>query len=100
MRALFGRGDLDETSKALLRDASPLAQVRSGLPPFLLVHGTADMSVPYEQSQRMRKALRGVGSSCDLITIPDGTHGTRGWDELVPTWRDAGAHAMILACPR
>ena len=49
-----------------------------GLPPFLLVHGTADMSVPYEQSLRLREALRSADVPCALVTVPDGHHGTRG----------------------
>jgi dipeptidyl aminopeptidase/acylaminoacyl peptidase len=44
------------------------------------------MSVPYEQSPRLQKALRGVGVPCDLVTVPDGTHGTSRWDELAPGW--------------
>ena len=46
------------------------------------------MSVPYEQSVRMQKALRDSGVPCDLITVPDGTHGTRGWDERLPGYAD------------
>jgi pectinesterase len=88
MRALFGRTELDEAARQALRDGSPIRRVRPGLPPFLLVHGTADMSVPYEQSPRMQKALREAGGECDLITVPDGTHGTREWDERLPGWAD------------
>jgi pectinesterase len=88
LQGLFGRSELDEAARALLREASPIRHVRAGLPPFLLVHGTADMSVPYEQSPRFQTALREAGASCDLVTIPDGTHGTSRWDELAPGWRD------------
>src|SRR4051812_44736290 len=38
----------DDTNK-LLRELSPLTYVKPGLPPFLLIHGTEDKSVPYEQ---------------------------------------------------
>jgi len=88
LRGLFGRAGLDEETRALLREASPVRSVHAGLPPFLLVHGTADMSVPYEQSPRFQRALREAGVSCDLVTIPDGTHGTSHWDDLAPGWRD------------
>jgi pectinesterase len=88
MRALFGRTELDEAARQMLRDGSPIHRVRPGLPPFLLVHGTADMSVPYEQSVRMQKALRDKGVTCDLITVPDGTHGTRDWDDKLPGFAD------------
>ena len=88
MRALFDRAELDEAARQALRDASPIRRVVAALPPFLLVHGTADMSVPFDQSSRLQKALREAGVSCDLISVPDGTHGTRGWDELLPGWAD------------
>ena len=88
MRALFGRTELDEAARQALRDGSPIRRVHPGLPPFLLVHGTADMSVPYEQSVRFQKALREAGVTCDLITVPDGTHGTREWDERLPGYAD------------
>ena len=88
MRALFGRTGLDEDARGALRDGSPIRRVHPGLPPFLLVHGTADMSVPYEQSVRMQKALRDSGVACDLVTVPDGTHGTRDWDLRLPGYAD------------
>ena len=88
LRGLFGLTELDDTGRALLREASPIQHVRAGLPPFLLVHGSADMSVPYEQSPRFQKALRAAGVACDLVTVPDGTHGTSRWDELAPGWED------------
>jgi alpha-L-fucosidase 2 len=88
LRGLFGRDAVDDATRQVLRDASPLRQVRPGLPPFLLVHGTADMSVPYEQSLRLREALRSADVPCALVTVPDGTHGTRGWDRTLPGWRD------------
>jgi pectinesterase len=88
MRALFGRAVLDEAARAALREASPIRRVHEGLPPFLLVHGTADMSVPFEQSVRLQARLREAGVACDLLTVPDGTHGTRGWQERLPGWAD------------
>jgi alpha-L-fucosidase 2 len=88
LRALFGRETVDGATRALLREASPLRRVRPGLPPFLLVHGTADMSVPYEQSLRLREALRAADVHCTLVTVPDGTHGTRGWARVRPGWSD------------
>ncbi len=78
LRALFGRTyEVDEQVTQLLRAASPINYVHAGLPPFLLVHGTADMSVPYNQSVQLQAKLRAAGVSCDLITIDDGVHGMR-----------------------
>ncbi|MGE0453417.1 MAG: pectinesterase family protein [Vicinamibacteria bacterium] len=88
MRALFGRAELDDVARQMLRDGSPIRRIHPGLPPFLLVHGTADMSVPYEQSVRLQKALREAGVACDLISVPDGTHGTRDWGDKLPGFED------------
>jgi len=66
---------LDPAMAELMRAASPVNFVRPGLPPFLLVHGTGDRIVNYQQSVRFQAKLRADGVPCDLITIPGGLHG-------------------------
>jgi acetyl esterase len=82
MAALFGFKVLDEQSERALHDASPLNFVKPGLPPFLLVHGTADSKVPYRQSTDMQAALRRVGVPCELLSIKGGDHGMSNWAKL------------------
>jgi alpha-L-fucosidase 2 len=82
MQALFGRETFDATTEALMHAASPVLNVRSGLPPFLLVHGTADTRVPFQQSVDLHAALGRVGVPCELISIPGGNHGMKGWATL------------------
>ena len=55
--------------------ASPINFISSDDPPFLLLHGDKDDSIPYEQSELMRDALKDVGVETRLITIPGGGHG-------------------------
>jgi dipeptidyl aminopeptidase/acylaminoacyl peptidase len=43
--------------------------------PFLLVHGDADQTVPFRQSEMMEEALRKVNVPVKLIRIPNGGHG-------------------------
>jgi alpha-L-fucosidase 2 len=82
LRDLFGRSyEVNDEVTKMLREASPINFVHAGLPPFLLVHGTADMSVPYSQSVQMQAKLKAAGGSCDLITIDDGVHGMSRWDD-------------------
>lgn len=89
LRALFGRSyEVDDQAARLLREASPINFVHAGLPPFLLVHGTADMSVPYNQSIQMQAKLKAAGVSCDLITIDDGVHGMSRWEGYDPTYKE------------
>ncbi len=84
---LFGRKTYDETAQKIMIAASPLLHLKPGLPPVLLVHGTADQSVPYEQSVEWQKRSRALGLTCDLITIRDGVHGMISWDAVAPTYK-------------
>jgi dipeptidyl aminopeptidase/acylaminoacyl peptidase len=49
--------------------------VDAAYPPTLLLHGTADKAVPYEQSVMMAEALARAGVVHELVTIPGGGHG-------------------------
>ncbi|WP_340007082.1 alpha/beta hydrolase [Paenibacillus sp. FSL K6-0276] len=52
----------------------PIYHVTKDFPPTLLLHGTNDVDVPYEQSVFMRAALMKEGVTAKLITIPNGEH--------------------------
>jgi len=58
-----------------MREVSAINLVKKGLPPFLLIHGTADPQVNYEQSVEMQKRMKAAGNICDLITVEGGPHG-------------------------
>lgn len=73
--ALVG-GDVS-THREQLRAASPIAHVSAGAPPFLIVHGTADETVPYEQAKRLHRALLAVGAPSRLLAIHGGRHNLR-----------------------
>ena len=79
LKAFLGIESVDTASANIIRNASPITYVRKDMPPYLLVHGTKDFDVPYEQSILMRDAMRKVGARCDLITVQEGGHG--GWDQ-------------------
>lgn len=88
MAAFFGVESATPEALRLLAEASPALHVRPGLPPFLLVHGTADTRVPYAQSTGMQAKLRQAGVPCDLITVPGGPHGMGGWKKLGSDYQD------------
>jgi acetyl esterase/lipase len=52
----------------------PNRNVTKEFPPTLLLHGTKDTDVPYEQSVFMRAALIKQSVEARLITIPNGDH--------------------------
>lgn len=73
--------DLSDSSRKVLREASAATYVKANLPPFLLIHGTADKTVPYDQSVRFCAQLKAAGNECELYTVPDGVHGVINWEK-------------------
>lgn len=65
---------LQDNFRAVWDLASPITHVRPGLPPHLLVHGTADEIVPFEQSTRYAAALRQAGVPCTLVELTGVKH--------------------------
>ncbi|WP_030442128.1 alpha/beta hydrolase [Actinoplanes subtropicus] len=61
--------------------ASPVHHAHGEAPPFLLLHGTADLAVPPRQSARLASALTSEGASATVELIPGGTHMFAGLDE-------------------
>jgi len=89
LQALHGRPkEVTPEALALLRDTSPINHVKSGLPPFLLLHGDADKTVPYQQSLNFQARLKANGVTCDLMTIPGAPHRLTEWNQFDPTYSD------------
>ena len=89
MKALFGwdTTNITDEVRAVLKENSPLTYVKPGLPPFLIIQGSADKTVPAEQSLAFQKALRAAGVTCDVILIPGGQHRIRDWKNFTPDWQ-------------
>ena len=81
MRSFFGVTGNNAAAEENLKKLSPYYMVHKNLPPFLLLHGTADEQVPYEQSPRFCEALTAQGNRCELYTVPGGRHGMGQWEE-------------------
>ena len=56
------------------RVASPQHHLVRGMPPTLIVHGSADEIVPVAQSRRACAALRALGNACTLVELPGQAH--------------------------
>jgi alpha-L-fucosidase 2 len=71
-----------------LKEASPITYVTRNAPPFLLIQGDKDEYIPFTESTNLQTALRNAGVKCDIIRIPNGTHGTGAWYAIpgVPDW--------------
>ncbi len=57
------------------RDFSPAHHIRSGLPPTLIFHGTADHTIPFENSERVCRLMKDAGNSCELVAYEGKDHG-------------------------
>ena len=77
---LFGIKAVDVDTAPFLIRASPVFYISQDMPPFLLMHGSKDEDVPYEQSVEMCEKMRHAGAHCDLITIEGAPHGMDHWE--------------------
>jgi acetyl esterase/lipase len=70
-----GIRELPEAERpAAAQRASPLLHVRPGLPPTLILHGTADTCVPVEQARRFHAQMTAAGNRCEAIIYADVAH--------------------------
>lgn len=72
-----GRSILSDPQKAM--DASPLGHVKYNMPPFLIMHGSADKLVSPVQSEQLYKALKKKDNKVDYIIVDGAGHGDLYW---------------------
>jgi acetyl esterase/lipase len=63
-----------EEAPELYKKGSPITYLDAKDPPMLLVHGTADVTVPLSQSETYLKIAKEKGAPCLLEVIPDAPH--------------------------
>ncbi len=61
--------------------ASPLNWVTPDSAPVLMIHGTRDLNVPYEQSVYLMERMRSMGVESELETVAEAGHGFKGADD-------------------
>ncbi len=92
---LFG-GTVSEREE-LMRSASPISYVIPDTPPFQIVHGTLDETIPFEQAEHFAQALKAAGNEVDFLPLPDAYHNLR-QKQLLPwsdtPWKDLGWKAL------
>ena len=64
-----------------LVEASPIHYVKRGQAPMLLVHGTADSGVPWQQSEALCEASRKAHARCEIQLIDGAPHGVENWEK-------------------
>ena len=88
LQALLDREKVDDQVTATLKQMSPINYVKPGLPPFLLIHGTVDKSVPYQQSLNFQAKLKENGVPCDLVTVSNAPHNLMTWEKIDTGYKD------------
>lgn len=68
----------DDALEAAAAQASAVTHVRSDAPPFLIMHGDADSTVPIEHAELLHEALLNVGARSTLATIKGADHVFKG----------------------
>lgn len=68
-------GSPPAVNPTLAAEASPVVYANKAAPAFLIMHGTQDACVPYQQSQELNNLLKSMHVDCTLILIKGGTHG-------------------------
>ena len=61
-----------------MRSVSPLTYVSADDPPMMIVHGDADVIVPFAHAQSMFKGLKGAGVEAELLRVKGGRHNVSG----------------------
>ena len=87
-------GGAIQKNKKLTLKANPISYVDKSDAPFLIMHGTKDMLVPYNQSVILHKALKSAGVPSVFLTVKGGGH-RGGGGILIERFRDFLEHYLL-----
>lgn len=73
-----------QDNKEQVAKANPITYVSEDDPPFLIMHGEKDLTVPYNQSELLYNALVACGVEGTLYCVKNGDHNFRGAAEDTP----------------
>jgi len=79
---LIGGPILENKDKAA--KASPITYVSKDAPPFLIMHGDRDRTVPFNQSELLYAALKKAGVDATLVPMKGAGHGFGGPEAIAP----------------
>lgn len=79
---LIGGPLLENRDKAA--KASPITYVSKDAPPFLIMHGDRDRTVPFNQSELLYEALKKAGVDVTFVPMKGAGHGFGGPDAIAP----------------
>lgn len=77
---------LDADALARIAAISPAAEVKRGLPPFLIVQGTADQSVRHADALAFSAKLKEAEVPCELLEMNGAPHRIAEWMQFSPEY--------------
>ncbi|MEO8206486.1 MAG: alpha/beta hydrolase [Chthoniobacterales bacterium] len=86
VEALIGKKVAD--APELYAQASPILYVHKDMAPFLIIHGTHDPTVSFQQSKTFVEAMQKVGANVQFIPVQNGGHGLVAEPGLAPATPD------------
>jgi acetyl esterase/lipase len=87
------------SSAEVRRDAGPVSHVAAGDPPFLILQGDHDTTVPATQSIELAQRLSGAGVPVTLVMVKGGRHGLTG-PGMDPTQADLESRVLEFLTSR
>lgn len=66
---------LEKVGEDRSTEISPCHQVHKGVAPTLVLHGTADSTVPFENAERFVRLMKEAGNDCELKAYKNKNHG-------------------------
>ena len=85
MAIFHGLAGPDGDPAAIMEAMSPVRQIRPDrtYPPFLIAHGDADQSVPYDQGLRLYQAFLESAVDAQMICVEGGPHEGSFWSQAL-----------------
>lgn len=80
--------EITPATLSILRETAPITYVHAGMPPFLILHGDADVTVPLQESRNFQERVKAAGGVCELMIIPGAPHRLNDWDKFSPGYAD------------
>tara|TARA_R110002073_G_scaffold43606_2_gene121572 strand:- start:6063 stop:6941 length:879 start_codon:yes stop_codon:yes gene_type:complete len=89
----YGLSKVGETRQT---DISPCHHVKPGIVPTLLLHGTADTTVPFENAERFTRLMEAAGNRCQLEAFEGQNHGFFNSPFFRPKTKDTRVYKQVM----